>query len=109
MYVIFCNDHRRVSEKNGHTVSDSQVTVLEAINRRASIKDAKEQAESTQKEYIQAEAKARAQEDTVRKVHQKQVDLAMDVSLYGVDMERAWSGLSDHYWLIFDVTSPSLH
>ena len=73
--------HRRVKESEGSSLSDSQVTILEQINRRASIQKAKELVDSTQKEYIQAEAKARAQEDTVRKVHQKQADVAMDVSV----------------------------
>jgi len=44
---------------------------------------AKEQADSTQREYVQAEVKTRVLEDTVRKVNQKAADLAMDVSVQG--------------------------
>ena len=62
-------------------MSDSQVIVLEEISRKSNIKVAKEQADSTQREYIQADTKARVLEDTVRKVNQKAADLAMDVSL----------------------------
>lgn len=73
---------RRVAEaplspKGG--VSDAQVEVLESIARRAGKKTARELANATQQEYIQAEAKARSQEEAVRKIHQKEVDKAMDV------------------------------
>ena len=54
--------------------------VLEQIRRKANVKLAKEMADSQQQEYILAEQKARAQEETMRKVHQKEADKAMDVS-----------------------------
>ena len=54
--------------------------MLEEISRKSSIKQAKEQAENTQRHYIQAEAKAHVQAETVRKVNQKSADMAMDVS-----------------------------
>jgi hypothetical protein len=60
-------------------VSDAQVEVLESIARRASKKQANELSDTTQQEYILAEAKARSQEEAMRKVHQKQADKAMDV------------------------------
>lgn len=74
---------RRVAEaplspKGG--VSDAQAEVLESIVRKASKKKAKELFDKTQQEYIRADAKARTQEEAMRKVHQKQVDKAMDVS-----------------------------
>ena len=56
------------------------MNVLEEINRQASVKKVKELVDTTQKEYISADAKARVQEDTMRKVNQKQADMAMDVS-----------------------------
>lgn len=65
-----------LSPKGG--VSDAQVEVLESIARRASKMKAKELSDATQQEYILAEAKARSQEEAMRKVHQKQVDKAMD-------------------------------
>lgn len=60
-------------------MSDAQAEVLESIARRASKMKAKELSDATQQEYILAEAKARSQEEAMRKVHQKQVDKAMDV------------------------------
>lgn len=71
---------RRVEEaptspKGG--VSDAQAEVMEQIVRKANIKQAKDMADATQQEYIVAEQKARAQEDTVRKIHQKEADRAM--------------------------------
>ena len=60
-------------------MTDSQVTVLEEINRKASVKQAKQMADQQQQEYIQAEKKSRTQEDTVRLIHQKQADNAMKV------------------------------
>jgi len=59
-------------------VTDSQVEVLEQIRRKANVKLAKEMADTQQQEYILAEQKARAQEETMRKVHQKEADKAMD-------------------------------
>ena len=53
--------------------------VLSEINRNASIKQAKEMADSQQLEYVMAEKKAHLQEDMIRKVHQKEADHAMDV------------------------------
>lgn len=52
--------------------------VLSEINRNASIKQAKEMADSQQLEYVMAEKKAHLQEDMIRKVHQKEADHAMD-------------------------------
>ena len=74
--------HRRISESGSSPVgaSPAQAEVLEEIVRKASIKTAKEMADAQQQEYIQAEQKARAQEQAMRKVHQKQADKAMDVS-----------------------------
>ena len=60
-------------------MSDAQAEVLESIARRAGKKKAQELYDTTQQEYILAEAKARSQEEAMRKVHQKQVDKAMDV------------------------------
>ena len=70
---------RRMADSEKHKVTDSQVDVLEAITRKVSVKKAKQMADATQQEYILDEAKARVQEDTVRKVNQKMVDKAMDV------------------------------
>lgn len=74
--------HRRISESGSSPVgaSPAQAEVLEEIVRKASIKTAREMADAQQQEYIQAEQKARAQEQAMRKVHQKQADKAMDVS-----------------------------
>ena len=74
--------HRRISESGSSPVgaSAAQAEVLEEIVRKASIKTAKEMADAQQQEYIQADQKARAQEQAMRKVHQKQADKAMDVS-----------------------------
>ena len=57
------------------------MVVLEAITRKASVKMAKNLVANTQQEYVQAELKARAQEDTVRKINQIQANRDMDVSL----------------------------
>ena len=73
--------HTRRIEEASPGLSDAQAEVLEQITRKASIKKAKEMADATQREYILAETKARAQEDTVRKIHQKQADKAMEASL----------------------------
>ena len=62
------------------TYSEAKGEVLSEITRKASIKKAKELAEETQQEYVMAEQKARVAEETVRKVHQKMADAAMDVS-----------------------------
>lgn len=40
-------------------------------------------ADTQQQEYIMAEQKARAQEETIRKVHQKEANHAMDVCARG--------------------------
>ena len=75
--------HRRVQENAEPAkgaISDARTEVLESIAREASRKEAKELAEATRQDYIMADTKARAQEETVRKVHQKQADKAMDVS-----------------------------
>ena len=82
--MLIFNPYRRIAEapqapKGG--VSDAQATVLEDINRRANRKSAHEMEDAVKQEYIQAERKSRAQEEAVRKVHQKEVDKAMDVSL----------------------------
>ena len=71
-------DEAPTSPKGG--VSDVQAEVMEQVVRKVSIKKAKEMADATQQEYILAEQKARVQEDTVRKIHQKQADKAMVVS-----------------------------
>ena len=57
--------------------------MLEQICRKANIKKAKEMADTQQQEYIMAEQKARAQEETIRKVHQKEANHAMDVCARG--------------------------
>ena len=44
-------------------------------------------ADTQQQEYIMAEQKARAQEETVRKVHQKEANHAMDVCARGGEEE----------------------
>ena len=44
---------------------------------------AKEMVDTQQQEYIMAEQKARAQEETIRKVHQKEANHAMDVRARG--------------------------
>ncbi len=67
-------------EGTSHVLTDPQALLLEDISKQSNIKKAKEQADTTQKEYIQAAAKARVQEETVRKVNQRKADLAMDVS-----------------------------
>ena len=59
--------------------SEAKGDVLSELTRKASIKEAKQLADATQQEYVRAEQKTRAVEDTVRKVHQKQADRAMDV------------------------------
>ena len=72
---------RRVAEAPNSPpggISDSQTEVLEQICRKANIKMAKEMVDTQQQEYIMAEQKARAQEDTIRKVHQKEANHAMD-------------------------------
>ena len=73
---------RRVAEAPNSPpggISDSQTEVLEQICRKANIKMAKEMVDTQQKEYVMAEQKARAQEETIRKVHQKEANHAMDV------------------------------
>lgn len=81
-HFTLSHPHRRISESGSSPIgaSAAQAEVLEAIVRKASIKTAKEMADAQQQEYIQAEQKARAQEQAMRKVHQKQADRAMDVS-----------------------------
>ena len=61
-------------------MTDAQADLMEAINRKAGVKKAKDLLDTAQQEYVQADLKARAQEETVRKVNQKVVDKAMDVS-----------------------------
>ena len=58
--------------------------MLESIAREAGKKEAKIMAETARQEYMTAEAKTRSQEETMRKVHQKQADRAMDVSGCGL-------------------------
>lgn len=65
-------------------MSDAQADLLEAITRQGNVKKAKDLVETTQQEYIQDEIKARVQEETVRKVHQKQADKEMDVRTLGL-------------------------
>ena len=60
-------------------MTDAKADMLEAINRRANVQKVKDLVDSTQQDYIQAEVKARVQEETVRKVNQMRVDQAMDV------------------------------
>ena len=77
---------RRVAEAPNSPpggISDSQTEVLEQICRKANIKMAKEMVDTQQQEYIMAEQKARAQEETIRKVHQKEANHAMDVCARG--------------------------
>lgn len=64
--------------------SEAKGEVLSELVRKASIKKAKQLAEATQQEYVTAEQKARAAEETVRKVHQMQADKAMDVRLTNI-------------------------
>jgi hypothetical protein len=54
--------------------------VLSEISQKAAIQEAKQLADATQAEYIQAEQKTRVGEEVVRKIHQKEADKAMDVS-----------------------------
>ena len=79
--------HRRLIE-NGEppqgALSDAKAAVLESIAREAGKKEAKIMAETARQEYMTAEAKTRSQEETMRKVHQKQADRAMDVSGCGL-------------------------
>ena len=67
-------------------VSDAQAEVLESIVRQASLKKAQELSKVTQQEYVMADAKARSQEEAVRKIHQKQADRAMDVSALSLSL-----------------------
>lgn len=69
---------RRIADSPNHKMSDAQADVVEAITRKASVKKAKALQDETQKEYVQADVKARAQENTVRKVNQKMAAKAMD-------------------------------
>lgn len=84
--MVICNFtcvYRRVAEvplKPEGGVSDAQAEVLESIVRQANKKKAQELSNATQQDYIMAEAKARSQEEAVRKIHQKEADKAMDVS-----------------------------
>ena len=74
--------HRRIAEAKDtkeSPYSEAKSDVLSELSRKAAIKEAKELANTTQQEYIRAEQKARVEEDTVRKVHQKQADAAMQV------------------------------
>ena len=80
-YNIDVFSFSRIAANGDHKMSDAQAEMLEAINRRASIKKAKAMVDQTQQDYIQAEIKEKVQEDMVRKVNQKQADKAMDVSL----------------------------
>ena len=54
---------------------------MSEISRKASIREAKQLADATQEDYVRAEQKARTGEELVRKIHQKEVNRAMDVSL----------------------------
>ena len=53
--------------------------MLSEIARSAAIKEAKKMADATQQEFVRAEQKAKAGEEMVRKVQQKEADRAMDV------------------------------
>lgn len=78
-YIVY---YRRISEgisSINTTYSDVKSDVLSEITRKAAIKEAKELADATQLEYVRADQKSKAGEETVRKVHQKQADKAMDV------------------------------
>lgn len=55
--------------------------MLSEISRKAAIQEAKQLADATQEEYIHAQQKARAGEEMVRKIHQKEADKAMEVSV----------------------------
>ena len=55
--------------------------MLSEISRKAAIREAKQLADATQEEYIHAQQKARAGEEMVRKIHQKEADNAMEVSV----------------------------
>ena len=75
---------RRISESSEDPAySDAKSDVLTQISRKAAVKEAKQLAEATQQEYVRAEQKARVGEETVRKVHQKQADRAMEASAKG--------------------------
>ena len=91
--------YRRIAEaplspKGG--VSDAQAEVLESIIRQASKKKAQELSEATQREYVQAEAKARYQEEAVRKIHQKEANKAMDVSHLSLSLSLSLSRTHTH-------------
>ena len=68
------------SDSNPTPFSEVKSEVLTEISRKAAVKEAKQLADTTQQDYILAANKARVAEDTVRKVHQKQADAAMQVS-----------------------------
>ena len=73
---------RRISEgdETSPAYSEAKGDVLAEISRKAAIKEAKQLATATQEEYIMAEQKARAGEEMVRKIHQREADHAMEVS-----------------------------
>ena len=74
---------RRISEgedSKSSAFSEVKGDVLSEIYQKAAIREAKQLADATQAEYIQAEQKTRTGEEVVRKIHQKEVDKAMDVS-----------------------------
>ena len=75
---------RRISESGvsgSSAYSEAKGDVLSEISRKAAIREAKQLASATQAEYVRADQKTRACEEMVRKVHQKEADQAMDVSL----------------------------
>ncbi len=61
-------------------ISDARTEVLESLAREAAKREAKSQIEAVRREAVLADAKVRAQEETMRMVHQKQADRAMKVS-----------------------------
>lgn len=68
---------RRVEEEEPHhQMSDQQARVLEEMERKASITEAKKLADEQQQAYIRDEQRTRAQEEAIRHVHQRQADAA---------------------------------
>ena len=80
MFVHACSRIQENGVPPEGSISDARNEVLESIAREAAKKEAKSLAEATRREAIVADAKVHAQEETMRIVHQKQADRAMDVS-----------------------------
>lgn len=71
--------------------AEAKGDVLSEISRKAAIREAKQLADATQEEYIHAQQKARAGEEMVRKIHQKEADKAMEVSVCVCILSAQWT------------------